>query len=53
MKKLKVFAMLFFIFCLYSFATAAEKRYNLPIEDSPFIGSKNAPITIIKFIDYQ
>jgi len=32
---------------------AAEQRYNLPVENSPFIGNANAPVTIIEFIDYQ
>jgi len=32
---------------------ADEKRYVVPIEDSPACGPKNAAITIIEFLDYQ
>jgi hypothetical protein len=32
---------------------AADKRYNIPIGDSPSWGPKDAPVTIIEFIDYQ
>jgi len=34
-------------------AFAGEQRYNIPVENSPVIGSENAPVTIIEFIDYQ
>ncbi|WP_164924849.1 hypothetical protein [Thermodesulfovibrio yellowstonii] len=53
MKKFRIFVMLFFIFYFYSFAIAADQRYNLSIENSPVIGNKDAPVTIIEFIDYQ
>jgi len=29
------------------------KRYDIPLEDDPFLGSENAPITIVEFSDYQ
>lgn len=32
---------------------ADEKRYSVPILDSPSIGPANAPVTIIEFLDYQ
>jgi len=32
---------------------ASEKRYNVPIGNSPSWGPENAPITIVEFIDYQ
>ena len=32
---------------------AEEKRYAVPIEDSPARGPEGAPITIIEFLDYQ
>ncbi|WP_353684279.1 hypothetical protein V4D30_00405 [Thermodesulfovibrio sp. 3907-1M] len=38
---------------LLSSAFAAEKRYSLPLENSPYIGYENAPVTIVEFIDYQ
>jgi protein-disulfide isomerase len=45
--------LLFIFFLLVSDLSAADKRYNIPIDDSPFLGSKNAPVTIIEFLDYQ
>lgn len=36
-----------------SLAIAAEKRYNVPLGDSPRLGPNNAPITIIEFLDFQ
>jgi hypothetical protein len=32
---------------------ASERRYDIPVADSPTKGPENAPITIIEFIDYQ
>ncbi len=34
-------------------AYAEEKRYNVPIEDSPVLGPPDAPVTIIEFLDFQ
>ncbi len=53
MEKFKIFIMIFFIFYFYSFAIAADQRYIISVENSPFIGNVNAPVTIVKFIDYQ
>jgi hypothetical protein len=36
-----------------SLAIAAEKRHNVPLGDSPQLGPKDAPITIIEFLDFQ
>ncbi|MCE5194697.1 MAG: DsbA family protein [Nitrospiraceae bacterium] len=35
------------------FSYADEKRYSLPIENSPSYGPADAPVTIIEFLDYQ
>lgn len=51
MKK-KLLIILFILFLApYSFAD--ERRYNVPIHDSPASVPANAPVTIIEFLDYQ
>ena len=32
---------------------AEEKRFDVPIGDSPSLGPAGAPITMIEFIDFQ
>jgi len=32
---------------------AEEKRFSVPIGDSPATGPANAPVTIIEFLDFQ
>ncbi len=34
-------------------AVAEEKRFSVPIGDSPSTGPLNAPVTIIEFLDFQ
>lgn len=34
-------------------AGQTAKRYNIPIDGSPFLGPANAPITIVEFSDYE
>ncbi|HLE41607.1 MAG TPA: hypothetical protein VI956_08880 [Nitrospirota bacterium] len=34
-------------------ALAAQKRYEVPIGDSPQRGPASAPVTIVEFLDYQ
>jgi hypothetical protein len=34
-------------------AAAAEKRFSVPLGDSPSTGPANAPVTIIEFLDFQ
>jgi hypothetical protein len=34
-------------------AFAGEKRFSVPIGDSPSTGPMNAPVTIIEFLDFQ
>lgn len=50
MKKL-VLPILLFLISSYSYAE--EKRYTVPLENSPGYGQANAPVTMIEFIDYQ
>ncbi len=46
-------AALFFFFAWVVAAPAQEKRYDVPIGDSPQMGPQNAPVTIIEFLDFQ
>ncbi len=32
---------------------AAEPRFDVPVGDSPALGPKDAPVTLIEFVDYQ
>jgi protein-disulfide isomerase len=36
-----------------STALAEERRFAVPIGDSPTLGPANAPVTIIEFLDFQ
>ncbi|MCX7988909.1 MAG: hypothetical protein N2647_05650 [Thermodesulfovibrio sp.] len=53
MKMIKKFFIVLVILFFYQSSLYAEQRYNLPIDNSPFIGTENASVTIIEFIDYQ
>jgi len=35
------------------FIYASDNLYDVPLGDSPSLGSEKAPVTIIEFIDYQ
>ena len=32
---------------------AEEKRYQIPLENSPSIGPADAPVTVFEFLDFQ
>ncbi len=42
-----------FLLLLVSVVSAEEKRFAIPVGDSPQKGLKDAPVTIIEFIDFQ
>jgi len=42
-----------FVLLLFGMAQAEEKRFEVPIGDSPSMGPADAPVTIIEFIDFQ
>ena len=50
MKKMVLVLVCIFITCT---ALAEEKRFSVPVGDSPAIGPANAPVTIIEFLDFQ
>ena len=50
MKKLLISLSLLFA---ASLSFAQDKRYEVPVGDSPGYGQANAPVTMIEFIDYQ
>ncbi len=50
---MKIFFILFFVIFTTSYSLAEEQRYNVPLEDSPSCGAKNAEVTFIEFLDYQ
>jgi protein-disulfide isomerase len=41
------------IFLLAVSTSAEEKRYPVPLGDSPTIGPLDAPVTIVEFLDFQ
>jgi protein-disulfide isomerase len=30
-----------------------EKRYQIPLENSPSVGPADAPVTMVEFLDFQ
>ena len=52
-KMIKKIVMCVFVLLLFGVAHAEQKRFEVPIGDSPSMGPANAPVTIIEFIDFQ
>jgi hypothetical protein len=50
---MKRLAFLILLLCLAGYSQAVEKRYSVPIGDSPAMGPADAPVTIIEFLDFQ
>ncbi len=48
-----VLAIAFAVFAIALPASAEDKVFDLSVEGSPYLGAKDAPITIIEFLDYQ
>jgi hypothetical protein len=50
---MKKIVFLFAISLLCNVAFAETKRFDVPLKDSPSLGSQAAAVTIVEFIDYQ
>ncbi len=50
---MKRYLSLVILLLLVGSAAADEKRYTVPIGDSPVLGPSDAPVTIIEFLDFQ
>ena len=44
---------LIIIMLFATMVAAVEERFDIDIGGSPFLGPKDAPITMIEFIDFQ
>ena len=44
---------LLILLVIISVASAEEKRFTIPIDNSPQRGLKDAPVTIVEFLDFQ
>ena len=52
-KMRKLLLIILFAGLLIGTASAEIKRYTIPVEGSPSFGQRDAPLTIVEFIDYQ
>ena len=50
---MKNLIILLFVIFAASYSFAEQQRYNVPLEDSPSCGARNAKVTLIEFLDYQ
>jgi hypothetical protein len=51
--KQRTFAVLLVLVLAAGYASAEEKRFTVPLNDSPVTGPADAPVTIFEFIDFQ
>jgi len=50
---MKIKSALLLLLCMTTLAFAEEKRFNIPVDNSPQKGPKDAPVTIVEFLDFQ
>ncbi len=53
MKLKQVILLVIILILLPLAAPSEEKRFSIPLENSPSLGPESAPVTIIEFIDFQ
>ena len=51
--KRRTLAVLLALVLAAGYAAADEKRFSVPLDDSPAMGPANAPVTIDEFLDFQ
>jgi hypothetical protein len=49
----RTLVVLFVLVLAAGYAAADEKRFPVPLDDSPAMGPANAPVTIVEFLDFQ
>ncbi len=49
----KLLSSFLLVLFLSSPALADEQRYSIPIDNLPYLGPADAPVTIIEFLDFQ
>ncbi len=50
---MKRFMLVLAFFLLTVAVSAEEKRYPVPLGDSPTLGPPDAPVTVVEFLDFQ
>jgi hypothetical protein len=50
---MKHLATMLFVLLITLHAAADEKRFTVPLADSPMTGPAEAPVTVIEFLDFQ
>ena len=51
--KRRTLAVLLALVLAAGYAAADEKRFSVPLDDSPETGPVDAPVTIVEFLDFQ
>jgi protein-disulfide isomerase len=52
-QQMKKLVLTMIVLLIAASAFADEKRFSVPLNDSPTTGPADAPVTIVEFIDFQ